>query len=176
MNFQRISTWLIWGIYGFLLVLPFFIFRSSSFHFGDAWPSEEVSGGISLLGAGTSWAAVFFWIIGECLNWAPFLLSLWIIRSILIRYQAGSVFNSKTVSLFRALSVVLLIDGFCCSILKNTFFRLAETIDLGVGNRLFMISLGSDSLGSIFAGLLVLLLAFIMAEATRLAEEQSLTI
>lgn len=158
MNFRVLSLWLVQGITACMVVVPFFVYFELALLPNDF--------GLPFL----------FFLLALVLNWVPFFCFLWIIRSILVRYRAGLVFDRKYGNLFRWLGLVLLGEGLIFKVFARAFFRLAETLSLGNGNRVLEITFDQISLGIAFCGVLVLLLSFVMGEAARLYDEQSFTV
>jgi hypothetical protein len=106
----------------------------------------------------------------------PFLISLFVIKQIFNSYQKGEVFTVKNAILYRKLGGLLLLDALLMKSLSQTLMVLAVTFTNPPGHRYLSISFGTPNLTSLFYGVLVIIVSWVMLEASKIYEEQKLTV
>lgn len=104
---------------------------------------------------------------------APALIALWITRGLFARYGRGDVFSYHNATAIRRIGGLLLV-GTGLAIAGRTAAVLILTHDNPPGQRSLAISLASHDLLFALLGGLLLVIGWVMAEATRQAEENRL--
>jgi Protein of unknown function (DUF2975) len=102
-----------------------------------------------------------------CTMWA-----LWSLRSLFLLYADGDVFSK---SALRALNYVAfaLFSGVVANFVMQAPMSLALTYPLGHGHRVISLSFGSGDVATLFMAGVVLVIARVMTEARRLADENA---
>ncbi|WP_424965575.1 DUF2975 domain-containing protein [Dinoroseobacter sp. S375] len=104
---------------------------------------------------------------------APALIALWTARGLLARYGRGDVFSAGNARAIRRIGVALL-AGTGLAIAGRTVAILILTHDNPPGARSLTVSLASHDLLLALLGALLLVVGWVMAEATRQADENRL--
>ncbi len=98
--------------------------------------------------------------------------ALWSLRLLFLRYAAGEVFSPAALKALNDVAIALfasVIVGFAV----HAPISLLLTWPLGDGHRSLALELGSDDVATLFIAATVLLIARVMNEAGRLAEENA---
>jgi len=102
----------------------------------------------------------------------PALWGLWSLKRLFQGYAAGAIFTVAAARQLRQCALALMVLGletpFCSMLLS-----LALSFDLPPGSRSLVLSLSSNDLTLLIIGGLLLVIARIMGEAARLAEENA---
>ena len=106
----------------------------------------------------------------------PFLISLFVLRVIFKNYQKGEIFSVRNAILYRRLGALFLLDALLIKSLSQTLMVLAVTFTSPPGHRYLTISFGTPHLTSLFYGILVIIVSWVMLEASKLHDEQKFTI
>jgi hypothetical protein len=106
----------------------------------------------------------------------PFLISLFVLKAIFKNYQDGEVFSVRNAILYRRLGTLFLIDALLIKSLSQTLMVLAVTFTSPPGHRYLSVSFGMPNLTSLFYGILVIIVSWVMLEASKLHDEQKFTI
>lgn len=92
------------------------------------------------------------------------------LRALFGLYARGEVFHPAAARCLRGFAWALVLVG-ASNPLTGALLSVALTLGNPPGERTLSISLGSDDLGTVFLGGLLLVIAWIMGEAGRIAEE-----
>lgn len=103
----------------------------------------------------------------------PALVALWTARGLFARYGRGAVFSTQNARAIRRIGTALL-AGTGLAILGRTLAVLILTYDNPPGERSLAVSLASHDLLLALLGALLLVVGWVMAEATRQADENRL--
>lgn len=106
----------------------------------------------------------------------PFLISLFVLKAIFANYQRGEIFSVKNAILYRKLGILFLLDALLIKSLSQTLMVLAVTFTNSPGHRYLTVSFGAPNLTSLFYGMLVLLVSWVMLEASKIYEENKFTV
>jgi hypothetical protein len=106
----------------------------------------------------------------------PFLISLFVLRVIFKNYQKGEIFSVRNAILYRRLGALFLLDALLIKSLSQTLMVLAVTFTSPPGHRYLTVSFGTPHLTSLFYGILVIIVSWVMLEASKLHDEQKFTI
>lgn len=104
---------------------------------------------------------------------AVILYGLVILRRLFGLYARGSIFQAENVACFRRLGWAMLVMV-ALEIVSTPFMSVALTWHLGPGHRQGVLQLGSDHALTLFTGMVVLTIAWVMDEGRKLREEQDL--
>jgi len=106
----------------------------------------------------------------------PFLMGLFILKLIFRNYSNGQIFTLSNARYYRYLGYLFFLEALIVTPLSETLMVLAATLNNGVGHRYFQVQIGTPALKSLFCGVLILVISWIMVEACKLQDDQQLTI
>lgn len=112
----------------------------------------------------------------DILGALPFLGSLLILRAIFKNYRKREIFTVANARNYKRLGIVLLLDALLINPLSHMLLILAVTLTQSSGHRYLEVSLGNPNIEGVFAGVVVILISWVMLEASQLHEEQKFTI
>lgn len=115
-------------------------------------------------------------LIGQSLSLLPLFLSLFILKSIFQNYQKGEIFNTLNARHYRYLGCLFFLDALLAQPLSNLLMVLAVTLANPPGHRYITLSFGAPNIEVLFCGMLVIVISWIMLEASKLHDEQTFTI
>lgn len=100
------------------------------------------------------------------------MFAAWRLRSLFASYAEGSVFTAATARCLRdfALSIILIAAA---KPVTGALLSVVLTVPNPPGQRMLSISLGSDDLTTVFIGCVFLVIAWIMEEGRKIADEQA---
>ncbi len=104
-----------------------------------------------------------------------FFLGLFVLKSIFKNYRKGEIFTRKNAASYRSLGFLLFLDAILAP-LSDTLMVLAVTLSNEPGHRYLTLSFGTPSFNAFFTGAIVIVISWVMGEASRLPEDQHLTI
>lgn len=105
----------------------------------------------------------------------PFMLSIIILKKIFKNYQQGQVFTQQNALFYRNLGYLFFVDAILTSF-SESLMILAVTFNNLPGHRFFSIGFGTPNLSQFFYGVLVIVLSWIMLEASKINDDQKFTI
>lgn len=111
----------------------------------------------------------------DILSLMPFILSLFVLKSIFKNYQKGEIFNVINAIHYRKLGWLFFLDALLVKSLSNTLMILTATL-AKPGYRYINISFGTPNMESLFYGTLLIVISWIMLEASKLHDDQKFTI
>ncbi len=107
---------------------------------------------------------------------APLYVSLFFLRKIFKNYQQGKVFTIPNALAYRALGVLFFVYGAVAKPVAELLMGLVATLSNPPGHRYLVLKLGTPTLEALFCGVLLIVISWVMAEASRLQEEHKLVI
>lgn len=114
--------------------------------------------------------------LGSLLEISPVFLGCWFLRKIFKNYRRNEIFSYDNARFYQKLGGLFFYDAFIVKPLSYALFILIATLPNGSGHRFISISFNTDSFKSLFCGLVVLVIAWVMKEGCRLQEEQQFTV
>lgn len=115
-------------------------------------------------------------LIGQTLRLLPLFLSLFVLKSIFQNYQKGEIFSTINACHYRYLGCLFFLDALLAQPLSNLLMVLAVTLANPPGHRYITLSFGAPNIEALFWGMLVIVISWIMLEASKLHDEQKFTI
>lgn len=107
---------------------------------------------------------------------ASLYLGLLLLRKIFLAYQQGEVFAVKTVGYYRYLGYLFFLDAVALKPLSNLLEILSVTLSNPPGHRYISLYFGTPNVEQLFWGGIVIVISWIMLEASKLYEDQQLTV
>jgi hypothetical protein len=98
--------------------------------------------------------------------------ALWSLRTLFLRYAKGEVFSREALHALTNVSKALL-GGVIASFVMQGAISLVLTWPLGHGHRAISLGFGSNDVAGLFMAGVVFVIARVMAEARRVAEENA---
>lgn len=114
--------------------------------------------------------------LADLMDSLPFLISLFFLQKLFSCYRDGEFFTRRNAILYRKLGFLYLIDALFIKSFSQMLMIFAVTMSNPPGHRYLSISFGSPNLSSLFYGTLVIVVSWIMLEASRLHEEHKFVI
>ena len=112
----------------------------------------------------------------EIIGLLPFLLSLFTLKLLFQNYQRKEIFTVRNARLYRRLGLLLFLDALVAMPLQNLLMILAVTFSNPPGHRYLTVSFGTPNMKPLFCGILVIVISWVMLEASKLQDEQKFTI
>ena len=112
----------------------------------------------------------------DVLGLLPFMLSLFVLKSIFKNYHQGEIFSTINAIHFRKLGWLFFLDALLIKSLSNTLMVLSVTLTNLPGHRWLTFGFGTPNLKSLFCGILVVIISWVMLEASKLHDDQKFTI
>jgi hypothetical protein len=187
-HIQKVSTYFIWLFNLLLIVIPVlalsywvlldwepFRYLTLQGLFSDN-PIITPEGPVKLSHLKLTPLSLSIGILGSLLYSLPIFLGVLVLKHLFQNYKKGVIFSPKNVKNYKYLGWILFLDALFVKPIGNMLLILAATLSNAPGHRYISISFGTPSLESIFYGLLIIVISWIMAEGYKLQEEQNLTI
>lgn len=184
---QKVSSYFVW-VFSLLLIIDpiwkigFWFFLDTGFiknlikqnMFGLYIPGAPQQLNLDTsLWTGAIWA---FAIGSSVLGLIPQLLTFASLRKIFKNYQQGKIFTVFNAQHYGYIGLYFFLKAFVCGPLSNTLLILAATWANPPGHRTLSISFGNPNMENLLYGMLVIVISWIMKEASKLQAEQSLVI
>lgn len=103
------------------------------------------------------------------------MAAAWELSKLLKLYAQGVVFGAGNVNCYRNIGKIL-IAGFFIPLVYDPLMSLVLTIHNPPGKRMISIGFGSDDFEGLFAGVLLILIAWVMDRAREIEDENLLTV
>ncbi|MBX9577610.1 MAG: DUF2975 domain-containing protein [Chthoniobacterales bacterium] len=121
--------------------------------------------GLKLLGLGAD-------LIGHLPMW----FSFFILKFILKNYSEGNVFTTINARYYQYLAGLFLLSALVCKPIFDAMMTLVATLNNPPGERILSLTFNITNIQEILWGGFVMIIAYVMSEASKLEEEQQLTI
>jgi len=112
----------------------------------------------------------------DILKLLPIILSLFVLKSIFRNYQKGEVFSRANATLYRRIGGLFVLNALLIKSLSHTLLVLAVTLTNPPGHHWIQIHFGTPNMTALFCGILVIVISWVMLEASKLHDDQQLTI
>lgn len=118
----------------------------------------------------------FLGFIADLIGLLPLLISLIILKSLFRNYQKGEYFTLQNAIYYKRLGWLYLMDALFIHSLSETLMVLAATFTYPPGHCYLTISFGTPNLAALFYGVLIIVISWIMTEASTIYDEQKFTV
>ena len=118
-------------------------------------------------------------LLGFCsslIAWAPSYVGLYYVRHIFGNYRNGIIFSTDNASCYNRLSWLFIFNALIALPVSDGIMTAAATFSNGVGNRYICIGASMANITQLVCGVLFIIVSWVMLEASKLADEQRLTI
>jgi Protein of unknown function (DUF2975) len=184
---QRVSRYLLVIFNTLLVILPVFVIIQWLFIDTDTIknlvdqgllqkPISTPEGYVNLSTIHWSFLAKIMGLLAQSVGLLPLFLSLFVLKSIFLNYQKGEIFSTINASQYRYLGWLFFLDALIAQPLSNLLMVLAVTLTNPPGHRYITLSFGTPNIEALFCGMLLIVISWIMLEASKLHDEQKFTI
>ncbi len=118
-------------------------------------------------------------ILGICSSFTgllPFLIGAFFLKNLFQNYKLGHIFTVKNTDTYKKLGYLFFLHAFITQPFCDTLMTLAATFSNAPGHRYLTLGFGTPNLETIFCGILVLIISWVMAEAQKLQDDQQFII
>jgi len=186
-SIQKISSALLWVFNLLLVVLPLFMiaqwgliewapFRNLVAEGMFFKPIETPEGFVNLANIALTPLSKSIGLVGSLVGMLPVFWGIMILRQIFQNYQRGNIFSTENAKKYQYLGWLFFIDGILVQPLTGMLMVLTATLSNPVGHRYISLTFGTPNLETFFCGILIIVISKVMAEGSKLQEEQRLTI
>lgn len=111
-------------------------------------------------------------LLGQWVGFLPFFLSFFVLKKLFQNYQKGQIFNFANAISYKQLGWLFFWDALLAKPISQLLMVLALTISNQPGHRYLHVSFGTPNLEALFCGGVVILISWVMAEASQLHDDQ----
>ncbi len=112
----------------------------------------------------------------EALGLLPLFLSLFTLKSIFKNYHKGEIFSTVNAAYYRYLGWLFFLNAIFVKPISDCGMGLAVTVHNPPGHRYLIFNFGTPNMEAIFCGSLLIVISWVMLEASKLKDEQQFTI
>lgn len=114
--------------------------------------------------------------IASLISLAPVYVSFFALSSIFKNYKVGDIFTSVNVRQYRLIGWLFFLNALLIKPLSEMLMIISVTLLNPPGHRYISIGFGTPNLESLFYGAILIVISWVMLEATKLREDQDFTI
>lgn len=149
---------------------------SCMFNFSYFTNNSIPGGAVNLLTMQHSTLTKLICFLGNLIGSLPYIFAYYTLHKLFANYAKDKIFNIENVNIYQRLGRLLFINGLVCIPLHDTLMVLATTINNAPGQRMLNIGFGTPSLEAILLGFVIMVIAWVMQQASDLSHEQQLTV
>lgn len=112
----------------------------------------------------------------ELMSLLPFLISLVVLKTIFKDYQKGAIFSVANAQRYAQLGWIAFVDALFIKSFSHSLLVFAATFANPPGHRYITIGFGTPHLTTLFVGILLVIISWVMLEASKIHDEQLFTI
>jgi hypothetical protein len=139
-------------------------------------PISTPEGSINLSTIDWSWLPQIIGFVAQSIGLLPLLMSLFVLKSIFTNYQNGEIFSLFNARQYRRLGGLFILDSLIAQPINHLLIVLAVTLSNPPGHRYISLTFGTPNIKALFCGLLVIVISWVMVEASKLHDDQKFTI
>lgn len=184
---QRVSRYFVVVFNTLLIFLPMFMIIQWFFidtdiikHLLDQGflqkPISTPEGYVNLSTIQWSFLSKITGLLAQSVSFLPLFLSLFVLKTLFLNYQKGDVFSPINGRHYRYLGWLFFLDALIAQPLNHLLMVLAVTLANPPGHRYISLSFGIPNIKALFCGMLVIVISWVMLEASKLHDEQQFTI
>jgi hypothetical protein len=106
----------------------------------------------------------------------PVMIGLYALIKIFQKYRLGEIFNAENARYYRLIGFMFFMDALIAKPIGECLMTLALTLNSPPGQRYIGLSFGSTNIEALFVGAVVIVVSWVMLEASKLHDEQRLTV
>lgn len=119
---------------------------------------------------------LFLGICSSFIGSTPLLIGILFLRKLFQNYKNSNIFTLENAKKYQHLGYLFFLHAFITKPLAEVFSVIAVTLSNPPGHRYISVGFGTPNLETIFCGVLVIIISWIMVEAQKLQDDQHLTI
>lgn len=139
-------------------------------------PISTPEGYVNLNAIQWSFLAKVTGFLAQSTGFLPIFLSLFVLKSIFLNYQKGVIFSTINARQYTYLGWLFFLDALIAQPLSNLLMVLAVTLANPPGHRYISLSFGTPNIEALLCGMLVIVISWVMLEASKLHDEQLFTV
>jgi hypothetical protein len=120
--------------------------------------------------------ASFINFLGSLIKITPWLIGILFLKKLFTNYGKAIIFSKSNVKIFKKLGILLVIDAIIADPISRSLEILAITMNNPPGHRWITISFGGINVMELFCSVMVITIAWVMHEATKIQEENKFII
>lgn len=110
------------------------------------------------------------------LTYLPFFLGLFPLKSIFKNYQKNEIFTQANAKHYRYLGWLFFLNALFAKPISSMLMTLVATLSNPPGHRYLVLNFGTPNLEALFSGILIIVISWVMLEASKIHDEQKFTI
>jgi hypothetical protein len=114
--------------------------------------------------------------IAYAISLLPIFLSFFVFKAIFKNYRKGDFFTAINAGYYRYLGWLFFLEALLAKPLSDGLMMVTVTLSNPSGHRHLALSWGIPSLEVLFCGTLLIVISWVMLEASKLQDEQKLTV
>lgn len=114
--------------------------------------------------------------IASLISLIPVYISLFALKSIFNNYKIGAIFTNINACQYRLIGSLFFLNALLIKPLSDMLMVVSVTLLNPPGHRYITLGFGTPNLENLFYGLILMVISWIMLEATKLREDQEFTI
>lgn len=184
MRIKKTSQLMLFILNGLLLLIP--LWNMSMWFLNDWLPLEAVfshsvfvrtpEGMVNIATLNLNPLQRFLGVFSSLIESASLLIGMIILRKLFQNYKKGHIFTLENAKKYQQLGYLFFLHAFITKPLAETFSVIAVTLNNPPGHRYISIGFGPPNLETIFCGILVIIISWVMIEGQKLQDDQHLTI
>ena len=115
-------------------------------------------------------------LVSHLIEQLPFFIGLFVLKSIFKNYEKGAIFSTENACSFKKLGWLFIAQACIAKPLSDMLFVGAATLSNPPGHRYISFGFGTPNIESVFCGIMMIVISWVMLEASKLHDEQSFTI
>ncbi|MES2608578.1 MAG: DUF2975 domain-containing protein [Pseudomonadota bacterium] len=139
-------------------------------------PIETPEGIVNIGNIALSSLAKCIGILTSLICYMPIGLGLFLLRKVFTNYQRGQIFVFDNAKVYQKMGWLFFLNALVFKPLSGLGMIFAVTLSNPPGHRYITLSFGTPNLESIFCGIILIIISWVMMEGHRLQSEQELTI
>ena len=139
-------------------------------------PTMTPMGIMSLNDVKWTMTSKFFGLMWQTFGFLTDIIALWFLCKIFKNYKDGFIFTKQNAQYYRKIGVFYFLDALILKPLSDTFLTLALTCGNKPGERFLTLSFGTPSLRALFFAAVIIMISLVMIEASKIHDEQTLTV
>ncbi|MFY9589961.1 DUF2975 domain-containing protein [Rickettsia endosymbiont of Halotydeus destructor] len=184
---QKVSYCVSWLLNSLIITIPGFLLLSWIFIDSEIMKNLTNRGIVAISyshdGSYTNLSLIKWTISSKFLGFVayifgvlPLLFNLYYLKKIFINYSVDEIFNVLNAKYYNNIAWIFFLSAILIEPLSNTLLTFAVTTSNPVGQRYISLSFGTTNLQNIFFGILVIVISWVMLEASKIQTEYKFTI
>jgi hypothetical protein len=122
-----------------------------------------------------NWVSTLVGLTGAILGTLPLFLSLFVLKRLFRHYQQGEIFSVRNAKQYKYLGWLFFWDALLAQPVGEGLKVVAATLP-HPGHTYLTLNLGGPSVQAVFCGIIMIVISWVMLEASKLHDEQKLII